>query len=1102
MRIRIASACALLVGLSAYLGLAQQAPNPDAPGGDPAPATRPATRPASRAPAILDNDGKPIAGVSLAAADVHAIVRGPLAEAIITLTFRNEQDRVLGGELTFPLPDGATVSGYGLDVGGVMVDGVAVEKQQARVIYETEMRKTADPGLVEHVVGNNFRTRLYPIPAKGERTVKVSYVMDLVPTEGRKGAALSLPLGLGDSLGRFDLTIAVEGATEEPTVRGGTYANKPFQQVDRGFYLKESLKDTKAIETLTITLPEVPPTSVTVQARPAEPTTVEELQKVQAGGIPARPQPFFVLTDTPPMPRIEPAAMQNHRVLVVWDASLSRKNADLKRELALLEKILAKLNHPSVDLVLMRNDLEFKPHFGEGEKETARAIETLRSVTYDGATHLGALSIPKNLADFHAVQIGQRPLDYDFALLFTDGVSNLGADKPARIDLPVWAISADAGANHNALRSLCQQSGGAYLNLNRQTDADAIAAVGQPTFSIIAVESDSRQVADLTPGVGTAITGRVTAAGRLLADETKVTLVYGFGKTETSRQSFTIKASDGGEGSLVARYWAQQKVSELALAGDAYRDDLLALGKQYNLVTPATSLLVLETVEQYVQHGIVPPKNRPDIYTAFTQQIEHRRVDQAKTKEEKIATVLARWNERVAWWEKEFKYPEDLKVTIDEGRKGTVFGQGRGPATQPAILHSPEPRELPAPTEAPLPGRPQLNRQLAERGGQPDQPASPARDFNRSDGSRPPAGVDRLMLERDGAREAGEVVGETVEFGLVQRPSSEAPSSQTNSQGRIDIQPWDPKTPYIAAMKAVAADKAYDTYLAQREQYASSPAFYFDCAEYLIAAGRREQGIRVLTDVLELKLEDARLIRIVAHRLQQLDEMDLAIGLFEKVSRLRPEEPQSFRDLALALADRADRELKSAPESTGQVISDYGRALDLLNKVITGNWQRFEDIELIALMEANRISAKLAAAPALGGVPNPIDPRLRKNLDCDVRIVLTWDADATDIDLWVTEPSGEVCLYNHNRTTIGGAMSRDFTQGYGPEEYFLRKRMPGEYRIQANFYGSSQQELTGACTVQATVITNFGRPNESRKQMTLRLTSAKEVVTVGSVKLE
>ena len=55
---------------------------------------------------------------------------------------------------------------------------------------------------------------------------------------------------------------------------------------------------------------------------------------------------------------------------------------------------------------------------------------------------------------------------------------------------------------------------------------------------------------------------------------------------------------------------------------------------------------------------------------------------------------------------------------------------------------------------------------------------------------------------------------------------------------------------------------------------------------------------------------------------------------------------------------------------------------------------------------------------------------------------MTWHADNTDIDLWVTEPSGEKAFYQHNRTTIGGLVSRDFTQGYGPEEYMVRAIAP------------------------------------------------------------
>jgi len=176
---------------------------------------------------------------------------------------------------------------------------------------------------------------------------------------------------------------------------------------------------------------------------------------------------------------------------------------------------------------------------------------------------------------------------------------------------------------------------------------------------------------------------------------------------------------------------------------------------------------------------------------------------------------------------------------------------------------------------------------------------------------------------------------------------------------------------------------------------------------------------------------------------------------------------------------------------------NYPRAMQLLAHVVMNQWARFDEIETIALMELNRIIAK---AKAKGIEDIPLDPRLIQLLDLDIRISLSWDADLTDIDLWVIEPSGERAYYGHNRTTIGGLVSRDFTQGYGPEEYVIKTAMPGEYVVKTNFYGSSAQTLTGAVTLQLELYTNYGRPNEKRQSITIRLTQAKETFTVGKLK--
>jgi Ca-activated chloride channel homolog len=115
----------------------------------------------------------------------------------------------------------------------------------------------------------------------------------------------------------------------------------------------------------------------------------------------------------------------------------------------------------------------------------------------------------------------------------------------------------------------------------------------------------------------------------------------------------------------------------------------------------------------------------------------------------------------------------------------------------------------------------------------------------------------------------------------------------------------------------------------------------------------------------------------------------------------------------------------------------------------------------------------------------------------DLRVVLTWDADNTDIDLWVTDPSGERAYYAHRLTRQGGRMSPDFRQGYGPEEFSLRRAMPGEYLVEANFYGNSQQIIAGATTIQLQFVTGFATHEARDQRITLRLRDTREVVTVG-----
>ena len=82
----------------------------------------------------------------------------------------------------------------------------------------------------------------------------------------------------------------------------------------------------------------------------------------------------------------------------------------------------------------------------------------------------------------------------------------------------------------------------------------------------------------------------------------------------------------------------------------------------------------------------------------------------------------------------------------------------------------------------------------------------------------------------------------------------------------------------------------------------------------------------------------------------------------------------------------------------------------------------------------------------------------------------------------------------NNLTTIGGMVSDDFTDGYGPEEYLIREG-PACIESRRTTSAARAQTLTGPTTLQATIFTDFGRPTEKRRSITIRLGQAKRTST-------
>jgi Ca-activated chloride channel family protein len=880
-------------------------------------------------------------------------------------------------------------------VAGQLVDGVIVKKAEARRIFEKEVRKGVDPGLVEWTRGNVFNTRVFPIPANGQRTIRLRWVAPL--ERDAAGTFYALPLGFEDKIAEGHIRIEVVKPNDKPVLEGAKGLDLKF---DERFVAETTVKDAALSQKLRVRVPDADRRPVQVETS-ASGTT------------------WFSITERA-APPADLAAIRIKRLRLVWDASASRRSADRERELGVLRRFFEQQGDLEVYVQIVRDEITPAQSFTL-PADAARLLETLRKTPLDGGTQLARLSP------------GPDDKKVDAVLIATDGFSTYGDSQPTPLGAPTYILSSSRDAGHDALARMAADNGGLYLDLNRVTDDEAVSRIGKPVWSLIQAAVESGTVKALTPSGLEPALGTTLVSGELGSDKAVIRLAWGVpGQAASVVKRYEILKGDT-RGEVVRVAWANKRLAELVTRPEENADALVALGKTHGLVTPGTSLLVLETLDQYLEHGVRPPAMLADMRAAWDRRIEERRVEEETSERQRLDNVHGMWREEVAWYERTFTYPPNFRIGGVANKISVAEGRAMGAAAPSASEASPAPPSEP----------------MADREESDDRRDSPKKKDSKGGGDEDP--------------EPG-----------------------------VALTPWDPQTPWTKALKAAKVSEREKTYLDLRDKHGTAPSFYLDCADVFLGFKDQATALRILSNVAELKLDDPALLRVLAHRLSQLERLSTAISIFEHVLTLRPEEPQSHRDLALVLARRARTQ-----KAVHLAREDWRRAIDHLAVVVKGRWDRFQGIEIIALHELNRFWLEAKAQGVTGGFP--LEGRFEHAMQLDTRIVMTWDADMTDMDLHVVEPSGEEAYYSHNLTTIGGKVSRDFTQGYGPEIYAVKKAMRGTYKVKTKFFGSSAAQLIGAVTLQVDVFTNWGRENEKRRSMTLRLTESKEEFVVGEI---
>jgi len=542
--------------------------------------------------------------VPLVVADhrVDVVIRDQIAETTVTQTFVNTHGGRREGVFSFPLPAGATVSGFGMWIDGEYVEADVVERQRARAIYEEIRREKMDPALLEWSGGNFFTARVFPII--GEKRIRLRYtqVLPLTGSQYRYRYALRSEL-LRDHPVKH-LSIRVEVASEAF-----------LDGLDSPTHRCESI-GTEHEGSLQFEAEEYRPDSdfeAVIRLADPDPVALSAHRRGEDG--------YFMLLVTPPAGGEEnaPSPVAGPLDLVILaDTSGSMDPESRKAGAEFVEALLSML----------------------GAKDRFRLGTFDAGVAWQSEASLPATPENADAAlDFLANRESLGWTDLDKALsasgtaakagtqvvLVTDGIGTAGDPESSALAHRIAGLAPGlAGTFHTVhpgpgfddrvLDAVSAIGGGTVRGLDgdpARAAAGLLADVWSPGLRDVRVTLTGVRVAKVYPERIPALRagGQAAFIGRFLPVEggkpgTASVTATRAGKEVEYQVRFWPEAETGN--SFLPRLWARQHLDALLAEGQSaeVRAKIVAFSEEYGIVTPYTSLLVLENDELRERFGV------------------------------------------------------------------------------------------------------------------------------------------------------------------------------------------------------------------------------------------------------------------------------------------------------------------------------------------------------------------------------------------------------------------------------------------------------------------------------------------------------------------
>ena len=530
-------------------------------------------------------------------------IRDQIARTVIEESFVNHTGGTLEGVFHFPLPQDASISGFGMWIGNELVEADVVEKQRAREIYETILRERRDPGLLEWAGGNIFKARIFPIFAHSEKRIKITYTQVLPMQNGRYrySYALQSEMLRQHPLRELAVNVRIHSALPLKRVACPTHAARVSQtaQSAQVEFAAQQYTPSRDFEV-----------EIETDARGREAVLVPHqrgddgyflllVSAPEGGGDGQR----TLIPDGPPLD-----------VILVADSSASMDRRQREAQDQFLAALLGALG-PKDRCRLVAADLD-GTWFRDGQSfaPAGTAIAAARAFLA-ARPSLGWTDLERTFSNVLARATAKTLIVY-----VGDGIGTTGDADPVRIAQALQRLHKGVGSVHavatgssfepGILKALAGMGGGSFRRIEGRNGPQtaALALLGeitQPALRDLAIEFKGLRAARVYPAVlpnvcagqQQIVLGRYLPDGR---DQSGEVVVRGTrdGKPVRFQAAVALKDAQAGN-EFIPRLWARMHLDALLEQGQtpAIKDEIVALSEDYHLMTPYTSFLVLESDE-------------------------------------------------------------------------------------------------------------------------------------------------------------------------------------------------------------------------------------------------------------------------------------------------------------------------------------------------------------------------------------------------------------------------------------------------------------------------------------------------------------------------